>query len=111
MRGRFFRQAIIDANANNLATDTITFNITGTGVQTISPALPLPDITDPVVIDGYTQPGSSPNTSATTSNAVLLIELNGGNVDASNVDGLRLVASGSTVRGLVINRFSRTAFR
>ena len=29
---------------------------------TISPTSPLPDITDPLIIDGYTQHGSSPNT-------------------------------------------------
>jgi len=68
------RQAILDANANAGA-DSISFNIPGGGVRTITPASPLPDITDSVVIDGYTQPGASPNTAATGENAVLLIEL------------------------------------
>ena len=30
-----------------------------------------------VTIDGYTQPGASPNTQLTSDDAVLLIELNG----------------------------------
>ena len=51
------RQAILDANTNAGA-DTITFAI-GTGPQTISPLSPLPTITDPVTIDGTTQPGFS----------------------------------------------------
>src|SRR5262245_55941784 len=77
------RQAILDANAhaNTLnaggVADTIAFNIPGSGVQTIAPLSALPTITDPVVIDGYTQPGASPNTLPSGDNAVLLIELNG----------------------------------
>src|SRR5947207_13675747 len=49
------RQALLDANAAPGA-DTITFNI-GSGHQVISPASALPDVTDPVTIDGTTQPG------------------------------------------------------
>jgi hypothetical protein len=49
------RQAILDANAAP-GTQTIAFNISGTGVQSIALASPLPNITDAVVIDGYTQP-------------------------------------------------------
>src|SRR5438132_474984 len=87
------RQAILDANANAGA-DTIAFNIPSSGVQTITPATPLPAITDPVTIDGYTQtpcasnsaPCSQPNTLALANgdNAVLLIELNGTSVGASD---------------------------
>jgi hypothetical protein len=58
--------------------DTITFNIPGSGVQTITPLTVLPDITDPVIIDGYSQPGASPNTLSNADNAVVLIELNDG---------------------------------
>src|SRR5438034_1619367 len=57
------RQAILDANAAPGA-DLITFNLPGTGVQTIAPVTALPTITDSVTIDGYSQPGSSPNTQA-----------------------------------------------
>src|SRR5262249_49763472 len=54
------RKAILDANAHpNPANgiDSIAFNITGTGVRTIQPPSGLPAITDPVLIDGTTQPG------------------------------------------------------
>ncbi len=98
-----FRQAILDANATGGA-DTISFNIPGAGVHTITPIGSLPSITDPVTIDGYTQPGASPNTLADADNAVLLIEISGAN---AGVNSLFIVAggSGSTIRGLVINRF------
>lgn len=48
------RKAIIDAN-NAVGLDTITFNIAGAGVQTISPTAALPTITSPVIIDGWSQ--------------------------------------------------------
>lgn len=51
------RQAILDANANT-GTDTIAFNI-NSGVQAIRPTSALPVITDPIIIDGSTQPGFS----------------------------------------------------
>ncbi|HSP44709.1 MAG TPA: hypothetical protein VLO30_01825, partial [Chthoniobacterales bacterium] len=58
------RQAITDAN-NHSGLDTIAFNIPGTGVHTITPGFPgLPQITSPVILDGYTQPGASANTLA-----------------------------------------------
>src|SRR5215813_11112292 len=69
-------QAILDANANP-GPDIITFNIPGSGVHTISPNTSLPTITDPLTIDGYTQPGASANTLSAGSNAVLQIELSG----------------------------------
>jgi hypothetical protein len=36
------RQAILDSNAATAATNTIDFNIAGTGTQTIAPASPRP---------------------------------------------------------------------
>jgi CSLREA domain-containing protein len=65
------RAAIQQANATPGA-DAINFNIPGTGVKTINVGATgfgeLPAITDPVTINGYTQPGSSPTPrqSATT---------------------------------------------
>jgi CSLREA domain-containing protein len=85
--------------------NTIKFNIPGSGVQTITPTSNLPAITRPVIIDGYTQPGASPNTLATGTNATLKIELNGTNVSFDS--GLKILGtSNSVIRGLVINRFS-----
>jgi len=96
--------AIEQANATPGA-DTIKFNIPGTGVKTISPLEELPNIKEAVTIDGYSQPGSSPNTLAKGTNAKLLIELDGSNIDAF-ADGLDINASNVTVRGLVINSFN-----
>ena len=96
------RQAILDANATPGA-DVINFNIPGSGVQTIAPTTKLPQITEAVTINGYTQPGASPNTKAVGSDAVLKIELSG--ASASDADGLFITASNSTVKGLVINRW------
>lgn len=96
------RQAILDANTN-CGVDTIAFDIAGPGVQSIRPLSALPTITDPVIIDGYSQPGSTPNTLADGNNAVLRIELDGSL--AGSADGLYITAGGSTVRGLNINRF------
>jgi hypothetical protein len=52
-----FRQAILNANSSPGA-DLITFNIPGGGVPVISPLSPLPEITDPVTIDGTSQSGA-----------------------------------------------------
>jgi hypothetical protein len=57
----------------------------------------LPTITDPVIIDGYTQPGSAANTKAVEDDAVLLIELNGANTLDAN--GLTITAGNSAHPG------------
>jgi CSLREA domain-containing protein len=98
------RQAIEAANAAS-GEDRIEFNIPGAGPHTIQPASALPAITDPVTIDGYTQPGARPNTLAVGSSAVLLIELSGSTAGA--VNGLTITAGNSVVRGLVVNRFGQ----
>ncbi len=95
------RQAILDANAVAGA-DTIVFAIPGAGVHTITPTTPLPTITGPVVLNGYSQPGSSPNTLAVGDDAVLQIELSG---LTSGGTGIAITGGGSTVRGLVIHSF------
>src|SRR5438445_5697540 len=67
------RQAIIDANATPGA-DSIEFNIASGGEQTIVPlnvSGPFPAITEPLTIDGTTQPGFS---------GKALIEIDGANV-------------------------------
>ena len=95
------RQAIDDANASP-GGDTIDFNIPGGGVHTITPQSLLPIVSEAVTIDGYTQPGSSPNTNATGGlNSVLQIEIDG--TVAPN-RCVTIGASGVVVRGLVINR-------
>ena len=101
------REAINAANAN-AGTDTIAFNISGAGPHTIQPASALPTITDPVIIDGYTQPGASANTNGPRLglNTVRKIELDGTNAGFKE-SGLNIQAGNSLVRGLVINRSPR----
>ncbi len=96
------REAIVFANANP-GPDFITFNIPGAGVHTITPATPLPTISDTVSIDGYTQPGASENTLAGGDDAVVLIELDG---STSGGSGLTISANDGSIRGLIVNRFS-----
>lgn len=86
------RQAIQDSNSLP-GTDTVVFVITNSP-RIIKPQSSLPVITDPIIIDGTTQPGF---------NGVPIIELDGSS--AGDANGLRIKAGGSTVRGLAINRF------
>ncbi len=100
------RQAILDANVtpnSSVGPDNIRFNIPGAGVKTISPASALPTITDPVLIDGYSQPGASTNSLTTGSDATLLIELSGSNIPGAVALNFSNGSDNSTVRGLVIN--------
>jgi Ca2+-binding RTX toxin-like protein len=71
----------------------------------IALASELPIITDPVVIDGYTQEGASENSLAFGNNAELRIELDGTYADWFP-GGLNLKAGSSTVRGLAISGFN-----
>ncbi|MBI1761645.1 MAG: right-handed parallel beta-helix repeat-containing protein, partial [Acidobacteria bacterium] len=113
------REAITAANSNiqvdvcaagQPGLDTIVFNITGTGVQTIHPTSSLPYITEPVLLDGYSQPGASVNTLPAGDNAVLKIEIEGSNAGAqATCIVLQDGSDGSTVRGLALNRFGNAA--
>ncbi|MEZ2243773.1 MAG: DUF4347 domain-containing protein, partial [Microcoleus sp.] len=107
------RSAIDQANSNP-GLDTINFNIPGTGPYTITLNQALPVITSPVIINGKSQPGYAGKP---------IIELNGSFVQqpASSanyiyINGLDLGkspfggaedSSGSTIQGLVINRFGK----
>jgi len=102
------RDGITFANANP-GPDEIDFAISGAGVHTITLGSSLPSSTGPLTIDGYTQPGTSPNTNGLglPDNAVLLIEINGNGTfrPLSNAGGCFLLEGGqNTIRGLVINR-------
>ncbi len=91
------REAINAANAA-AGSDTIVFNIAGTGVKTISPTSALPALTGPTIIDGLTQPGAACAAWPPT----LLIVLNGAMAGPST-PGLQVTTGASTVRGLVVN--------
>ena len=97
------RDAILAAGLSPF-TDTIQFAIPGAGPHTITLASELPNVLGPMTIDGYTQPGASPNTLADGDDAVLLIEINGQNLPNAST-GLNLSGTGNVVRGLVLNRF------
>jgi hypothetical protein len=86
-----FRKALLDANANP-GTDIIDFNIPGLGPQTIFPMSKLPNITDPVLIDGSSQPGYA---------GTPLIVLDG--TDFTGFDMLDVFANDCVIRGLAID--------
>jgi Domain of unknown function DUF11/FG-GAP-like repeat/Putative binding domain, N-terminal len=61
----------------------------------------LPSIYNTVIIDGYTQPGASPNTAANADNAKILIQIDGGKATTPGGTGLSpFDDTGSTFRGL-----------
>ena len=84
------RLAMDDANINP-GLDTIEFDIPGVGPYTIAPQSALPSVTDPVVIDGTTQPGFAGSP---------IVEINATNLS----NGMVVEAGNSTIRGLVVNR-------
>src|SRR5687768_9636066 len=70
------RQAITDNNDTpGAGLNTINFNIPGAGPHLISPETSLPPVTQPVLINGYSQPGAIANSSTTAFNAVLKIRI------------------------------------
>lgn len=99
------RQAIQDANLSPEA-DSIHFDLPGDRVHTLAPLTPLPEITNSVHIDGYTQPGSRANTLETGSDAVLCVRLDGIYITNGLPSALVLRTSNSSIRGLVIVRFA-----
>jgi PKD domain/PA14 domain len=93
-----FRRAILQAN-DHPGSDTIQFNIAGSGPHKIQLSTALPTITHSVGIDGYSQPGYAGKP---------VIVLEGTRPDVAIVGpGLTLSADsdGSTIRGLAINGF------
>ena len=110
------REAMQEASFNNNAptVDIINFAIPGGGPYTIAPpSSELPDIDDPLTVDGYTQGDSTPgittddakeNTLAFGTNAVLKIVLSGASANLGS-DGFGVEAGPTTTRGLVINGF------
>jgi len=103
------RQAILDSNSSNNPA-TITFNIAHACPATIGLATPLPHITSPIIIDGYTQPGASANTDPDASNAVLCVlvkPVSGALADALLVPSTGANAASLVVRGLGFGGFGQ----
>jgi hypothetical protein len=71
--GGSLRQAILDANANANSQVAVAFQLPGSCPQTIALQSPLPDITNGVRIDGYTQAGSAPNSDPVAFDANLCV--------------------------------------
>ena len=92
------RDAIVQTALVTGTERKILFNLSGSGVHTINLVSPLPSIDVPMTIDGWSQGGAGYA-------GPPLIELNGAGAGA-NATGLTINGGGSTVRGLVINRFS-----
>jgi hypothetical protein len=98
--------AISNANLDS-GLKVINFNIPGSGVHTIKPSKEL-SVPGGTLINGYSQPGSSPNTLLQGSNAVLKIELDGSAaqpVNGAEANGLRTFTGDSVIRGLAINNY------
>ncbi|HEX8279738.1 MAG TPA: hypothetical protein VF551_00050 [Chthoniobacterales bacterium] len=106
-----FAQAVEDANTVTESSEeacTIAFAIPGAGVHKIDLSETNVVLLRRTAVDGYSQPGASPNTLAVGSNAVILIQLDGGRPGATGTGGLAVVDSACTVRGLSFTGF-RTA--
>ncbi|MCA9060982.1 MAG: DUF4347 domain-containing protein, partial [Planctomycetaceae bacterium] len=88
------REAIIAANAT-AGQDVIVFNLAGAGLHTIALTSVLPTITESVIIDATTQAGYT---------EAPLIAINGSAAGA--VNGLNVIGSDVTVRGLAIVNFA-----
>lgn len=95
------RAALMEASAY-VGHATINFELPGTGVSAITFLTRPPAISNPagITLDGYSQPGSSPNTLQFGSNARLLVEVRGQGTAA--FDGLRFTTSNNVIRGLAI---------
>lgn len=105
------RAAMTEASWVN-GNDVIQFNLPGTAPVTIQLSGRLPNIgsrNGTVTIDGYTQPGSHPNTATVGSNALPGVEIRGNGNNAREI-ALYVVSMGNTIRGLVVDNVYRGIF-
>ncbi|MFN2426094.1 MAG: right-handed parallel beta-helix repeat-containing protein, partial [Candidatus Binatia bacterium] len=100
------RQAIFDAN-QDADVNTIIFALANP-VQAISSEGF--SVEHPVIIDGFTQNGSTPNTIASPTDARLQVEIDGSPASAGSV-GFVVSAPGTVIRGLSIHSFPAGAIR
>lgn len=85
-----------DAANTNPGPDTITFNISPGGLQTISLTNELATATGPVTINGQTQPGFSNRP---------IIEIRGTAFSSLPYNGLQFQAHGNSIQGLIVDQF------
>jgi hypothetical protein len=108
------------ASPDPSAPNDIRFQIPGVGLQTIELQQPLPAIVAPLVMDGYTQPGSSVNDSRQflapdtiddqeTDIAVVLVQIDGSEIPSGAAFGLDVQAPGCTIDGLSLTGFGGAA--
>lgn len=100
-------QAVHDANSRPIEeVKTIVFDIAGRGtVHTIDLSTTAILLGWNITIDGYTQPGASPNTLSVGDNAVILIQLDGGGPAVSHSGWLGIAGNDCVIRGLSITGF------
>jgi hypothetical protein len=105
------RQAIVSANGNS-DQNAILFDVPGDGPHVIAPESPLPQITHPVWMDGFSQAGSVPNLYPTLpSTATMKIALDG-TWTGPGAHGLDFASTSySVVRGLAIGGFEGAGIR
>jgi CSLREA domain-containing protein len=89
------QEAILAANAA-AGRDTIAFNIPGPGTRTLALTAALPSVTDPLLIDGTTQPGQDTQP---------IIRLEGSALTAAY--GLEIETDSTQVMGLIIEGFDQ----
>ncbi|QIN84367.1 hypothetical protein GBA63_18260 [Rubrobacter tropicus] len=107
--GCTLRAAIQETNLHP-GPDTIAFDIPGTGVKSIQIGSTLPTISDetgPTTINGYSQPGSSPNTAPLASNAKIRVQITASQAFPEGVYGLTMTSPGNEVRGLSVFKVRR----
>jgi CSLREA domain-containing protein len=98
------REALNAANARPEGSfSEITFAIAGDGPHLIAPETALPTLRRSIRIDGYSQPGATPNTLAIGNDAVIKIEV--ADLVLPRVGGFVVCAPDVTLRGLAISGF------
>ena len=112
-----FRKALTDANAN-VGKDIINFNIPGAGPHIITLFSALPQITEQITIDGYSQPQSYPGTADFPAKILCVIDFNlmgSSGIEftfssgTSDISGLSIVnATGGSSAGIYLNNCALT---
>lgn len=103
-------RAAADANASGGGPHQIVFNIPGAGVHTIDLSNTTIVVGYFITIDGYTQPGASPNTLSVGDNAVILIQLDGGGPAVTSQGHLAIFGGDCIIRGLSFTGFHGPSF-